>query len=74
MAGEKREQTPMRITDVTSRSYQWPRQRPIRNGKYTYTTAGLSVVEIHTDEGITGTGLGGVNQTLLERFKRLLLD
>lgn len=63
----------MKITDVTTERYSWPRKRPIRNGKYTYTTAGLSLTNIHTDEGITGVGLGGVNPALLDRFKPLLL-
>ena len=47
----------MRITDVTTEAYSWPCP-PIRNGKYVYTTAGLGLVKVHTDEGITGVGLG----------------
>lgn len=62
----------MKITDVTTESYSWPRARPIRNGKYTYTTAGLALTRVETDEGLTGIGLGGVNRGLLERFKPLL--
>ncbi len=31
----------MKIADVATESYSWPRKRPIRNGKYTYTNAGL---------------------------------
>jgi L-alanine-DL-glutamate epimerase-like enolase superfamily enzyme len=63
----------MKITDITTESYAWPRKRPIRNGKYTYTTAGLSLTRIHTDEEVIGVGLGGVNRGLLERFKPLLI-
>ena len=49
----------MKITDVTLESYSWPRPKPISNGKYTYTHAALNAVFIHTDEGVTGLGLGG---------------
>lgn len=49
----------MKITDVTLESYRWPRPKPIRNGKYTYTHAALNAVLVHTDEGVTGLGLGG---------------
>jgi L-alanine-DL-glutamate epimerase-like enolase superfamily enzyme len=63
----------VKITDISTESYSWPRARPIRNGKYTYTTAGLSLTKISTDEGVTGVGLGGVDRALLERFKPLLI-
>ena len=49
----------MKITDVKIETYRWPRARPIRNGRYVYTTAGLNVVKIETDEGVTGLGMGG---------------
>ncbi len=48
----------MRITDVTTEEYRWPRAKPITNGLHTYTHAGLALVKIETDEGITGIGLG----------------
>jgi L-alanine-DL-glutamate epimerase-like enolase superfamily enzyme len=72
----------MKITDVTLQSYAWPRPKPIRNGKYTYTTVGLNLIHIHTDEGITGIGWGGGTATgrsdavtcaLLEHFKQALI-
>jgi L-alanine-DL-glutamate epimerase-like enolase superfamily enzyme len=72
----------MKITDVTVKSYAWPRARPIRNGKYTYTTVGLNLVHVHTDEGLTGIGWGGgpafgrpaeLTRTLVEHFKPVLL-
>jgi len=63
----------MKITDVTSEQYSWPLPRPIRNGKYTYTTSGLRLTKVHTDEGVTGVGLSGTNPALLERFKPLLV-
>ena len=49
----------MKITKMWTEIYRWKRNKPIRNGMYTYTDAGLNVVKIETDEGITGIGLGG---------------
>ena len=63
----------MRVTDITHRLYRWPRRKPIRNGMFTYIDVTLSVVEIETDAGLTGLGLGGVNPSLLEQFKPLLI-
>lgn len=48
----------MKITNITTESYRWPRHKPITNGKHTYTHAGVGLVKIETDEGITGIGLG----------------
>ena len=44
----------MRITAITSEEFRWPRHKPIRDGKHTYTRAGLGVVKIETDENVTG--------------------
>ncbi len=49
----------MRITDMKTEIYRWKRDKPIRNGLYVYEDAGLNVIKIETDEGITGIGLGG---------------
>src|SRR5437867_11040073 len=49
----------MRIVEISTEVYQWPRHKPITNGKHTYTHSGLSLVKIETDAGITGIGLGG---------------
>ncbi|HLH71994.1 MAG TPA: mandelate racemase/muconate lactonizing enzyme family protein [Chloroflexota bacterium] len=49
----------MKITNITTEEYRWPRHKPISNGLHTYTHSGLSLVKIETDEGITGIGLGG---------------
>ena len=49
----------MKVTDVKMENYRWNRARPIRNGRYVYPTAGLNVVKVETDEGITGVGLAG---------------
>ncbi len=48
----------MRIVEVTTEEYRWPRAKPITNGLHTYTHAGLALVKIETDEGITGIGIG----------------
>ena len=71
----------MKITDVIVECYRWPRLKPIRNGKYTYTHGGISVVRVETDEGVTGVGLGaGSTNTgvqtlvgLVEGFKPALI-
>ena len=49
----------MKITKIGTREYRWPRHKPIANGKHTYTHVNFAVVEIETDDGITGIGLGG---------------
>jgi L-alanine-DL-glutamate epimerase-like enolase superfamily enzyme len=49
----------MKITAITTEEYRWPRHKPISNGLHTYTHAGLGLVKIETDAGITGIGLGG---------------
>jgi L-alanine-DL-glutamate epimerase-like enolase superfamily enzyme len=66
----------VRITNITTESYRWPRPKPITNGKHTYTHSGLGLVKIETDEGITGIGLGGtggVGKATIERLKPELL-
>jgi D-arabinonate dehydratase len=70
----------MKITDVTVQCYAWPRPKPIRNGKYTYTTVTLNLVHIHTQEGVTGIGWGGgvaadqdITTPLVEHFKSALV-
>ena len=49
----------MKVTDLRMETYRWPRAKPIRNGRYVYTHAGLNVIKVETDEGLTGIGLGG---------------
>ena len=63
----------MKITDVRMESYRWNRTTPIRNGRYVYATAGLNVVKIETDEGVTGLGLSGGVQGA-EEIGRTILD
>ena len=61
----------MKITSITTETYEWPRQKPIRNGKHTYTHVGLTLIKIETDEGITGIGLGGGNVVERATIQRL---
>ena len=50
----------MKIVDITTETYRWPRHKPISNGKHTYTHVTLGLVKIETDAEITGIGLGDV--------------
>jgi len=72
----------MKITDIELRVYRWERGKPIRNGKHVYTDSGLSLLRIHTDDGLSGVGWAGKPATsgmakvahgLLEHFKPLLI-
>ena len=48
----------MKITEITTEEYRWPRRVPITNGLHTYTDVEFALVRIRTDEGIEGIGLG----------------
>jgi L-alanine-DL-glutamate epimerase-like enolase superfamily enzyme len=66
----------VKITAITTEEYRWPRHKPITNGLHTYTHAGLALVKIETDEGITGIGLGGggaIGRATIERLTPLLV-
>ena len=70
----------MRITDMRMETYRWPRTKPIRNGMYVYANAGLNVVRIETDEGVTGVGLAGgieeapeVGKVIAEHLKQYVV-
>jgi D-arabinonate dehydratase len=66
----------VKIEDITTESYRWPRPKPITNGKHTYTHSGLGLVKIATDAGITGIGLGGageVERAVIGHLKPLLI-
>ncbi|MFN8539271.1 MAG: hypothetical protein U0232_17570 [Thermomicrobiales bacterium] len=60
----------MEITAITIEEYKWPRHKPISNGLHTYTHAGLELVRIETDEGITGIGLGAGARSGGRRWRR----
>lgn len=72
----------MTISDVTVERYMWPKPKPIRNGKYTYSTVGLNLVNVHTDEGVSGIGWAGgtaagrpgeIVSALVEHYKQALI-
>ena len=70
----------MKITDIITKIYKWDLPQPITNGLHTYSTVSLNIIEIHTDEGITGIGLtGGVKdgekivKEIIEYFKTKLI-
>ena len=61
----------MKITDIKVESFRWTRKVPISNGKHTYPTAGLGIVTITTDAGITGYGYGSTEFVM--HFKEMLI-
>src|SRR5437763_3023443 len=66
----------MKIVEVSTAAYRWPRHKPITNGLHTYTHAGLDLVKIETDEGVTGLGPGGggpIGRATVEHLKGELL-
>ncbi|NQU97347.1 MAG: mandelate racemase/muconate lactonizing enzyme family protein [Chloroflexi bacterium] len=70
----------MKITDVRSEVYSWPRHRPISNGLYTYTHSGINAVVVETDEGVSGLGLGSgiqgapnVSTAILDHIKQVVI-
>lgn len=66
----------MKITAVITEEFRWPRHKPISNGLHTYTHAGLALVKIETDEGITGIGLGGggsIGRATINHLKKELI-
>ena len=70
----------MKITDMRMEVYRWKRDNPIRNGLYVYSEAGLNVIRIETDEGITGLGLGGganddgqIGVSIANHFKQVVI-
>jgi L-alanine-DL-glutamate epimerase-like enolase superfamily enzyme len=66
----------MKITNISTEEYRWPRHKPISNGKHTYTHSGLGLVKIETDEGTTGIGLGGtgaIERATIEQLREELI-
>ncbi|MHB9091120.1 MAG: enolase-like domain-containing protein [Chloroflexota bacterium] len=66
----------MKITNITTEEWRWPRHKPIRNGKHVYTHSGLALAKVETDEGITGYGigtLGPIGRATVEHLKPELI-
>ena len=70
----------MKITSLNMETYRWKRAKPIRNGMYVYPTAGLNVVKVETDEGVTGVGLAGgvqgaeeIGKAILDHFAQVVV-
>lgn len=66
----------MKIKNITTETYRWPRHKPITNGKHTYTHSGVGLVKIESDEGVTGIGLGdvgGIAKAAIDYFTPLLI-
>ena len=64
----------MKITDVKWEIFSWPREKPITNGKHTYTHSSLSVCRVETDENITGIGMISTNHAdYLDLFRSHLI-
>ena len=70
----------MKVTNVTMETYRWKRAKPIRNGRYVYPTAGLDIVKIETDDGVTGIGLSGavleaedIGRSILHHLKQYVI-
>lgn len=66
----------MKITEITTEAYRWPRHKPITNGLHTYTHSGVGLIKIMTDEGVTGIGLGAsgaIIHATIEQLKPQLI-
>lgn len=66
----------LKITEIAFKEYKWARDVPISNGLHTYTHHEISFVEIHTDGGITGYGIGRprpAERAFREQFGRKLI-
>src|SRR3954463_6394089 len=66
----------MKITNVTTETFRWPRKVVISNGLHTYTHSGMRLVKVETDEGTTGIGVCAVQsivQATIEHLTPLLI-
>jgi D-arabinonate dehydratase len=67
----------MKITRILTEDYQWRRPKPLRDGRQTYDWAGVYLVKVETDEGVTGIGLrtppGAVATAIVEFLSPLLI-
>ena len=62
----------MKITKVYTEKYKWPKDKPIQNGKTTFTHNSLNLVCIETDEGVTGYGTS-YELNFVDRLGQLLI-
>ena len=62
----------MKITKIYTEKYKWPKEKPIQNGKVTFTHNSLNLVCVETDEGITGYGTS-YELNFVERLGQLLI-
>jgi len=49
----------MRVVEVVSNLCRVKRERPIRNGLYTYSESGTVITRVRTDDGVEGIGWAG---------------
>jgi L-alanine-DL-glutamate epimerase-like enolase superfamily enzyme len=49
----------MQVVEVLSSLCRVKRERPIRNGLYTYTESGIVITRVRTDDGVEGIGWAG---------------
>jgi L-alanine-DL-glutamate epimerase-like enolase superfamily enzyme len=66
----------MKIRAVEVERFRWERTVPLTDGNATYTHVNLTFVKVHTDEGITGIGLGSggaIEQATVEQLTPLLI-
>ncbi len=43
----------MKITNVYTEKYKWPKAKPIANGTHVFTDNELNLLVVETDEGVT---------------------
>jgi L-alanine-DL-glutamate epimerase-like enolase superfamily enzyme len=66
----------MRIRDLQCRMYSAKYERPISNGKYTYYATNIVVLQIFTDEGVTGVGWvhgGSIVKNAIEEMRDYII-
>lgn len=66
----------MKIDRVTLNYYRWERPVPITNGLHTYSGVRLCTLQVQTDDGAVGFGVGGAKageREHRERFAQLLI-
>ena len=49
----------MQVVEVVSSLCRVKRERPIRNGLYTYSESGIVITRVRTDDGLEGIGWAG---------------